>query len=184
MSGDVQSHFQRGISYLNNDQVTEAIDAFALVISSPDVSLSLKAQALNHRGFANWKAGSEQAARADWSAVVDLPGADAEHRSMALRALARLEAAALYHNAEEKKGLGDAGGAVSDFSVILRLENGHDFERRLAAQRLLEIPNLPTDRQDEERCAAEVTRGHSPASGGEGGSPPNFSLGSAIRAAR
>jgi tetratricopeptide (TPR) repeat protein len=145
VSDSVQLLFKRGVRQLNQGQLSAAITTFSQVIDSPEADVDLKAYALNYRGFAYLKTGNEEVAAGDWKSVLNMSAAPAAQGLMARAALGRLHAAELLRQAESNRGSDDSDAALAQCEAILDQKAGHDFDKWMAAQALLQFPNLPAD---------------------------------------
>jgi hypothetical protein len=143
--------FQQGIRLLNADRLSEAIEVFTRVIESPECEPEVKAQALNHRGFARFKEGDGVAATFDWHAVLGMSGVSEGQRTMAERAAYRVQVMGVRLTANSARISGNRDLAISGYSAILGDENAHDFEKFMAAQGLLAIPDIPDDLAEKAR---------------------------------
>jgi len=127
MSSEAQNQFADGVRLLNQGDFNSAIQAFSLLLNSLDLPRTIRAQALNHRGFAYLRFGNVAAAMNDWADVLKDESVPSDLRRIAGTAMGRVTSSSSLKLAEAKKASGDIGGAIAEYQHVLDAPFGSRF---------------------------------------------------------
>jgi tetratricopeptide (TPR) repeat protein len=101
-----------GLCLVLSERYADAEAQFDLILRRPRLNTAVRSQVLFGRGVARWYLGDSKGETADYTAVVESPGAPAE-----------LVAWAFLHRGITRGQLGDHQGEIADYTALLDLRN-------------------------------------------------------------